>query len=58
MYYSVRYHEGDPPHIRPGTQLIHADSDAAAKKIAAEVCRPGRYNGKTRRVIVSIDPVR
>jgi hypothetical protein len=58
MHYTVRYREGTEPDARTGTQVISADSDAEAERIAAKVCRAGKFNGGARRVILSVDPVR
>jgi hypothetical protein len=57
MHFAVTYREGEDPHARINTQLISARSDDDAKRIAAEVCRGGRYNGHVRRVIVKIEAV-
>ena len=57
MHYAITYREGNDKTPRQATQLISAANDADAKRIAAEVCRPGRYNGQTKRVIVKIEAV-
>jgi hypothetical protein len=55
-HFSITYREGQGPHARNGTQLIAAENDAEAARIAKEVCRPGSHN-RTPRVIVKIEAV-
>jgi len=56
-HYVIRYLEGarpssgQPDTRRRGAQLIGARDDAEAAAIAADVCRPGRYNGQMARVV-------
>ena len=42
----------------PKAPMSEQETNAEAERIAAEVCRPGKFNGNARRVIVSVDPVR